>query len=88
MRIPTKRPIIKTVAVAVILVGGLGAATLQAQEPPRQPGTMMNQPGMMGMMGMMRQMNQMMQTCNGMMQGMMQKQNQQKSPATTPEKKG
>lgn len=81
-----KRPTAKAVAVAAIVAGGLAAAeTLNAQDAPRQPGTMMNQPGLMGMM---RQMNQMMANCNRMMDGMMRRQDRQKSPTTTPEKKG
>lgn len=88
MRTSIKRPAIGALAAAAVVVGGLAAAgTLRAQDTPRQPGTMMNQPGMMGMMG---QMNQMMARCNGMMQGMMQHQDRHRpnSPSTTPEKKG
>ncbi len=88
MRTSIKRPTIGALAAAAVIVGGLAAAgTLNAQDTPRQPGTMMNQPDMMGMMG---QMNQMMAKCNGMMQGMMQHQDQHRpnSPSTTPEKKG
>lgn len=86
MRILTRKPAVRALAAVAVVAGGLAAAgTLQAQDTPRQPGAMMNQPGMMGMM---RQMNQMMANCNRMMEGMMRDRDRRKSPTTTPEKKG
>ncbi len=49
-----------------------------------RPGNMMGGGNMMGMMNMMGQMSTMMETCNKMMQGMMEKHEQ--SPEAPPQR--
>lgn len=84
---------LKTILVASVLIGGLAATpALYAHESSGSKRPMMG-PGMMGqggMMGMMGQMSEMMETCNKMMQGMMEGHHPQspgeKSPDEAPAK--
>ncbi len=78
----------KTLAVTSALVIGFGAAPLvYAHDTDGSQGSMMGQ-GMMGQGGMMGQMREMMETCNKMMQGMMEGHHSQspggKPPADDP----
>ena len=83
---------LKTLVAAAALIAGIGAASaVYAHEDEASSGSMMGQGGMMqgnpgnmmGMMNMMGQMSTMMETCNKMMQGMMEKHEQ--SPDTPPQ---
>ncbi len=83
---------LKTLVAAAALITGIGAASAgYAHEDEESSGSMMGQGGMMqgnpgnktGMMNMMGQMSTMMETCNEMMQGMMEKHEQ--SPEADPE---
>ena len=78
-------------ALAASLTLGAAASITAAQDAPRPAAT--PQTGMMGggnMMGMMSEMKGMMESCNRMMQGMMQMMPSTPAApsATSPEKKG
>ncbi len=89
---------LKTLVATASLIAGIGAASaVYAHEDEKSSGSMMDQGGMMqgspdnmmsgghmmGMMNMMGQMSTMMETCNKMMQGMMEKHEQ--SPEAHPQ---
>ncbi len=82
-----------TLAVAALAGGLLASSALYAHDSGSSRGSMMGpgmmgQGGMMGMMNMMGQMNQMMETCNRMMQGMMQhREGEPQKPGQTPQEK-
>ena len=76
---------LKTLVATAALIAGIGAASaVYAHEDQESSGSMMGQGGMMqgspgnmmNMMNMMGQMSTMMETCNKMMQGMMEKHEQ------------
>ncbi len=90
---------LKTLAAAAALITGISAASAVYADGDRNtsgsmmdqdgmtqggPGNMMGGGNMMGMMNMMGQMSTMMESCNKMMQGMMEKHEQ--SPESHPQK--
>jgi hypothetical protein len=79
----------RNLALAALVVAGLGATPAFAQDQPTQPSpnqmpNMMGMQGMMNMMGMMSQMSQMMALCNAMMANAMQGPTPSPQPHTMP----